>query len=170
MKEMIKRSIYLSIFMMIFTSVFSQLKDTLYVTSDDTTYAYAIVYIPVEETEQHTKVAKYAFDMGLTAVEIDYKRGKPSGRYKAYYPDGQLMEYGIYGWGSLHGDWTEYDEFGVIIIKGFYRNGLKVGKWSFRQEQIRGSYKNGLKHGKWKYYQGKQVIRTERYKRGVLIR
>ena len=165
------RTTNITVFLLLIAGHLSaQLKDTLYVTSEDSTYAYAITYIDVDETEQHTKVAKYNFDMGRTAVEIDYKRGKPSGVYRSYYPDGQLMEFGVYGWGTLNGDWKEYDEFGRLIVKGIYKNGKKNGTWAFIEEGIVGSYKNGLKTGRWKYYQGKQVIRSERYKKGVLIK
>jgi len=148
----------------------AQLKDTLFVTSGDSTYAYAIKYVEVEESDQHTKVAKYVFDMGRTAVEIDHKRGKPSGIYRSYYPDGQLMEFGVYGWGTLNGDWKEYDEFGTLIVKGLYKNGKKDGIWAFIEEGIVGRYKNDLKSGRWKYYEGNRVIRSERYKKGVLIK
>ena len=80
------------------------------------------------------------------------------------------MEYGIYGWGYLHGNWIEYDEFGEMVVKGFYRNGMKDGKWAFLSEGILGNYRKGLKHGRWKYYEGNRLVRQERYKRDILVK
>ena len=105
-------------------------------------------------------------DSTKIAVLLPYKRGKPSGLFRAFYPDGSLLIRAVYGWGSLHGDWTEYDEDGIITVKGQYRDGLRDGKWVFRRDGIRGKYKNGLKHGKWKYYNGKTITRVEKYYKG----
>ena len=166
---MIKKGSFTILLAVLFYNGIAQPKDTLFVNSEDSTYAYAITYLEAEESEQYTRVAVYQFDEQQVAVEMDHKRGKPCGRYKAYYPTGQLMEYAIFGWGYLHGDWTEYNEFGAIIIKGSYSDGKKSGKWVFKLDGIIGNYKNGLKHGQWKYYNGNLIVKRERYKKGVLV-
>ncbi len=144
--------------------------DTLYVTSGDSLYSYAVVYDPVRPLEQFKRVGRYAFDTTRVAVQLDYKRGKPSGVYRAYFPDGKPLIFAVYGWGSLHGDWTEYDEFGRVTIKGKYRDGERDGTWAFRKEGILGHYKKGRKSGKWKYFgPDGRVVRVERYRDGKLL-
>ena len=144
--------------------------DTLFITSGDTTYAYTVVYDPVEPSEQYKVIGRYTFDPERVAVSMDHKRGKPSGVYRAWYPNGSPLIFAVYGWGTLHGDWTEYDEFGRVAVKGQYRDGLREGTWAFRSEDIVGHYDKGLKHGKWKYYQNGQLIRIEKYHQGEPIR
>jgi antitoxin component YwqK of YwqJK toxin-antitoxin module len=143
--------------------------DTLYVPSGDTLFTFAVVYDPVEPAEQYKLIGRYAHDPDRVAVSIDHKRGKPSGVYRAWYPDGRPLIFAVYGWGSLHGDWTEYDEFGRITIKGQYRNGLREGTWAFRKLGIVGKYREGLKHGKWKYYDQGRLVRVEKFRNGELM-
>lgn len=140
--------------------------DTLFVPSGDTVFTYAVTYEPLQDAEQFTRIGRYAHDTGNVAVRLSYKRGKPSGVYRAYFPDGRPLIFAVYGWGSLHGDWTEYDEFGRITVKGQYRNGVRDGTWAFRKEGIVGKYKNGLQHGKWKYYANGRLMRIEKYHQG----
>ena len=143
--------------------------DTLYVPSGDTLFTFAVVYDPVEPAEQYKLIGRYAHDPQRVAVSIDHKRGNPSGGYRAWFPDGKPLIFAVYGWGSLHGDWTEYDEFGRITIKGQYRNGFREGTWAFRKLGIVGKYREGLKHGKWKYYDQGRLVRIEKYRNGELV-
>jgi hypothetical protein len=84
--------------------------DTLYVPGDDATVqALAVHYPALQQVERFVHIGHYAFDTTRMAVRMDYKRGKPSGIFRAYYPDGRPLIFAVYGWGSLHGDWTEYD-------------------------------------------------------------
>lgn len=140
--------------------------DTLYVPSGDTVFTYAVAYEPERDLEQYTRIGRYAHDTSKVAVSLGYRRGKPSGVYRAFFPDGRPLIFAVYGWGSLHGDWTEYDEFGRITIKGQYRDGVREGTWAFRKEGIVGKYHEGLKHGKWKYYANGKLVRIEKYHRG----
>ena len=139
--------------------------DTLLVTSGDTTYQLAVVMEPLQDAPAFKRVGRFATDTTRVAIEMDYKRGKPSGVYRAYYPDGKPLIFAVYGWGSLHGDWTEYDEFGGIAIKGQYRDGLRDGVWAYRSQGVVGHYEKGLKHGKWKYYENGKLVRVEKYHR-----
>ena len=75
----------------------------------------------------------------------------------------------MYGFGSLHGDWTEYDEFGRVTVKGQYRDGLRDGPWAFRTQGILGHYKKGLRHGKWKYFENGRMVRVEKYRDDKLL-
>lgn len=143
--------------------------DSLYITDNGTTTAYAVVYAPLPEgMTPFLRVGKYAFDTTRTAVTLNYKRGKPSGVYRAFYPDGKQLIFAVYGWGSLHGDWAEYDHTGRITVKGQYRQGKREGTWAFRDQGIVGHYKDGQKHGKWKYYQNGKLVRSEKWRKGQL--
>lgn len=142
--------------------------DTLYVPSGDTTYAYPLVHAPLSDAEAFVRTSRYAFDTARVAATVSYRRGKPSGVYRAYYPDGRPLIFAVYGWGSLHGDWTEYDEQGRITLKGQYRTGRREGTWSFRDQGVVGKYKDGLPHGKWRYYEDGRLARTEKWYKGKL--
>ncbi|MBZ0207788.1 MAG: hypothetical protein K8H89_15840 [Flavobacteriales bacterium] len=142
--------------------------DTLYITENGVTEAYAVVYEPIQDVERFRLVGKYAMDTARIAVQMDFKRGKPSGIYRAFYPEGQQLLFAVYGWGSLHGDWTEYDPTGRITVKGQYRMGKREGTWAFRDQGIVGHYKAGLKHGSWKYYENGKLVRKEKWHKGDL--
>ena len=144
--------------------------DTLWVPTNGSSVPYAVTYEPVRNDPQYTRIGRFAFDTGHVAIELDHKRGFPSGVYRAFYPDGRPLIFAVYGWKTLHGDWTEYDEFGVITLKGQYEQGKRDGTWMFRKEGIKGRYKNGLKHGKWTYIENGRAIRTEKYKKDTLKR
>lgn len=142
--------------------------DSLYITTGDSTKAFAVTYAPLQDVDHYRRIGKYAFDTTRTAVQLDYKRGKPSGVYRAFYPDGKPLIFAVYGWGSLHGDWTEYDPFGRITVKGQYRQGKREGTWAFRNQGIVGHYKNGEKNGSWKYYENGKLVRKEKWHKGKI--
>lgn len=142
--------------------------DTLYVPAGDSVYARAVVYDPPLVAEQYRLIGHYADMPGQVAVQLDMKRGKPSGVYRAFYPDGRPLIFAVYGWGTLHGDWTEYDEAGRVTVKGQYREGLRDGVWAFRRQGIVGHYRKGLMHGKWKTYENGKLSRVSKYRKGKL--
>ena len=143
--------------------------DSLYVSEQGGSVAYAVRYPPLGTAESFTHEGRYAMDTSRIAVRLGYKRGKPCGVYRAWYPDGALMIFAVYGWGYLNGDWTEYAPDGHIAIKGTYKQGKRDGVWAFRDQGITGHFKDGKKHGKWKYYENGQRVRFERYRNGELI-
>jgi len=143
--------------------------DSLYAPEKVGTVAYAVVYPPLRTAESFTHEGRYAMDTSRIAVRIGYKRGKPCGVYRAWYPDGAPMIFAVYGWGYLHGDWTEYAQDGHIMVKGKYKQGKRDGAWAFRDQNIVGHYKDGKKHGKWKYLDNGRVVRFERYRHGEPI-
>lgn len=143
--------------------------DSLFVHEHGTTTAYAVAYPPLKSMESFTHEGRYAMDTSRVAVRLGYKRGKPCGVYRAWYPDGAPMIFAVYGWGYLDGDWTEYAPNGLVTVKGRYKNGKRDGTWAFRGENIVGRYKDGKKHGKWKYFENGRLVRFERYRDGSLI-
>jgi len=154
----------------LFGSVLLAQPDTLWVPSFGTLVPHVVVYQPVSTEPQSKRIGKFAADTSTVAVSMDYKRGHPSGVYRAYYPDGRPLVFAVYGWDTPHGDWTEYDEMGAVSLKGQYRQGLREGLWAFKKEGIIGHYKEGRKHGNWKYYQNGRIQRTEKFKKDKLVR
>ena len=144
--------------------------DTLWIPGDSEVVPYAVRYTPISQEAQSKRIGRFAFDTTRVAVEMDYKRGTPSGIYRAFYPDGRPLIFAVYGWGTLHGDWTEYAQTGEVTLKGQYRQGERRGTWAFREEGIKGHYKHGVKHGLWKYYEKGRVVRSEKYRRGRMVR
>lgn len=145
--------------------------DSLFIQETAGVAAYAVVYPARPTTEQDfTLVGRYAMDTSRVAVKLTYKRGKPCGTYRAWYPDGALMIFAVYGWGHLDGDWTEYAPDGRVTVKGRYKDGKRDGPWAFREQGIFGHYKDGLKSGRWKYYENGHLVRNERYRDGEPVR
>ena len=143
--------------------------DSLYIQERDTTVAYAVTYSPMQPVDGFTRIGRFAMDTARVAVRLGYKRGKPCGVYRAFYPDGAPLIFAVYGWGYLEGDWTEYAPDGRITVKGRYHLGLRDGTWAFRDQGIVGKYKDGKKHGKWKFYENGRLVRVERFRRDELI-
>ncbi|MCB0766888.1 MAG: hypothetical protein KDB95_06735 [Flavobacteriales bacterium] len=144
--------------------------DTLWVPTSGVMVPHAVAYEPISDAPQYKRIGRFVADTSRIAVSMDYKRGHPSGVYRAYYPDGRPLIFAVYGWDSPHGDWTEYDEQGNVSLKGQYRRGLRDGTWAFRKDGIVGHYKEGMKHGKWKYYEKGRVTRSEKYRKDELVR
>lgn len=161
------RKLFLAAPLVAGTMAFAQ-PDSLYITTDGHVQAYAVVYGPLQPVERFRRTGHYAFDTARTAVTIDYKRGKPSGIYRAFYPNGKQLLFAVYGWGSLHGDWTEYAPDGRITVKGQYRQGKREGTWAFRDQGIVGHYKDGQQHGRWKYYEDGKLTKREKWRKGEL--
>jgi len=144
--------------------------DTLWIPDQGGVVPYVVQYAPVRMDPQYKRIGHFTFDTTKVAVELGFKRGQTSGIYRAFYPDGRPLIFAVYGFGSLHGDWTEYAEDGSITLKGQYRQGKREGLWAFRKEGIIGHYKNGEKHGKWKYFVNGRQNRQEKFRKGALKR
>jgi len=142
--------------------------DSLFFYFQGKAWSEEINYPPKPDSVYFTWTGTYALENSPVAVTIPFKRGKESGVYRAFYPNGRLMIFAVYGWGGLHGDWTEYDELGAIQVKGQFRDGLRDGPWIFKKEGIRGKYKKGQKNGKWKYYEQGVLTKIEKYRKGSL--
>lgn len=162
------RTLFLSFTLFLIQALHAQ-PDSLYIAEKVVTVAYAVTYPPLKTAESFTHEGRYAMDTSRIAVRLGFKRGKPCGVYRAWYPDGAPMIFAVYGWGYLNGDWTEYGQDGRITVKGKYKEGKRDGIWAFREQGIVGHYKDGKKHGKWKYYENGRLVRFERYRNGEPI-
>lgn len=47
-----------------------------------------------------------------------------------YHNDGKVSQTGSYtADGKLNGEWLTYNTAGEVLVKAYYKNGKKVGKW-----------------------------------------
>lgn len=53
-----------------------------------------------------------------------------------YYENGSVKEQGFYKDKKLHGEWKMYNQEGVLIVKAYYANGKKTGKWLFIKDGV----------------------------------
>ena len=79
-----------------------------------------VVYRPSYTTTSlyQKKIAVFPNDTSQVAIEKTYLRGVLNGIYKVYYPSGQLKVRAVYANGRPNGEFTWYDEQGIIRIKG----------------------------------------------------
>jgi antitoxin component YwqK of YwqJK toxin-antitoxin module len=86
----------------------------------------------------------------------NYQNGSPSGYWKQYYANGNLMKEGNYSNGQLSGNWIFYYSSGIKKEEGNYQNNIKSGNWTYYYENgkisSQGNYSNGNKEGQWAYY------------------
>ena len=69
-----------------------------------------------------------------------------------YYDNGQIEQHGFFKDKKLHGTWTYFNTAGEKVSLGSYVNGVKTGKWLFKN-------KEGVKEVN--YIDGKVVKVTE---------
>jgi len=81
-------------------------------------------------------------------------KGRPSGTWKWYYESGNILREEIYTKGLREGLMTEYSDSGIVITKGEFLDGLKMGAWSYQLGDYKeeGEYLNGERIGAWKHY------------------
>lgn len=88
--------------------------------------------------------------------EGNYQNGSPSGYWKQYYANGNLMKEGNYSNGQLSGNWIFYYHSGTKKEEGNYQYNIQNGHWTYYYENgsisSQGNYSNGNKEGEWKYY------------------
>ncbi len=52
-----------------------------------------------------------------------------------YNDDGQLEQHGFFKDKKLHGTWTYFNAEGEKVAIGKYSNGIKTGKWLFKNDE-----------------------------------
>jgi len=92
----------------------------------------------------------------IISSQGNYQNGNPSGYWKLYYSNGNLMREGNYSNGQLSGYWKFYYSTGVEEEEGNYQNNIKSGNWIYYYPSgiisSEGNYSNGVKQGQWTYY------------------
>ena len=110
-----------------------------------------VIYRTPTEGYYFKKVAVYKSDTSQVAIQKTFTNYGQNGAYKVFYPSGKPMILTVFANNNIHGDWSWYSENGAIKIKGKYRNGVKYGYWTYKEQRFYGRYKNGLRHRKWLY-------------------
>lgn len=138
---------------------------------DTSSIAYQVVY---KETlvNGYFSLERYVFadDTSTIAIEKNTTNGVQNGITRVYYPSGKLRIKAIYGSGKLQGEWTLYDEEGIIITKGVYNYGIKHGYWAYKSIGTYGRYVKGKKHRNWKKKDKNGVKHKAWYWRGEFKR
>lgn len=99
-------------------------------------------------------VGEWKFYFQDKSLEIigDYdQKGRKVGEWIWFYPSGDTMVVAHYEDGELDGDYVEYDEQGIPLVKGEYVAGLEEGLWTYRNGDSReyGKYDGGKQTGLW---------------------
>ena len=91
----------------------------------------------------------------------NYKKGELDGVWKWYDKTGFIIRLETWDNGLEDGEFIEYDSYKNLILKGFYKNGLRVGEWFYHVNDHKelGDYLNGERDGIWVYnYSDKQKM------------
>lgn len=99
-------------------------------------------------------VGEWKFYFQDKSIEIvgDYdQKGRKVGEWIWFYPSGDTMIVAHYEDGEYDGEYIEYDEEGIPIVKGEYVAGLEEGTWTYRNGESReyGKYDGGKRTGLW---------------------
>jgi antitoxin component YwqK of YwqJK toxin-antitoxin module len=130
----------------------------------------------------------------FTKTVNTFKNGVPEGKQLEYFITDTLGKVFYYKNGKLNGNYFEFYPSGKLKYKGNYKDNLKIGIWTYFNEQNKiltkdtipwtgsfrgrdslgtviaeGSYKNGLQTGEWVYMDSDgHVIEKINYKDGVV--
>ena len=112
-------------------------------------------------------------DTGKLRVSGNYKNGVLEGKFKAYYPNGNLQGEVTYKNGEMNGEYKEYNENKNIRLSGSYKNSLQDGEWkSYLEDGTLESiinYKDGELNGiKEDYYKNGNVWTRQEFKNNEL--
>lgn len=102
-----------------------------------------------------------------------YKNGVLDGKFKAYYPNGNLQGEVTYKNGEMNGEYREYNENKNIRLSGSYKNNLQDGEWKSYLEdgtlETIVNYKDGELNGlKEDYYKNGNVWIRQEFKNNDL--
>ncbi len=100
--------------------------------------------------------------------------GNKDGQYKKYNEKGVKIEQGQYKDDAKTGIWKEYDDEGNLVSETPYAGGVENGEYRkyFSNNKIeeKGMYESGAKNGVWEYYNldGK-LVKKANYDRGYRV-
>ena len=99
----------------------------------------------------------YEYTAGrMLSVGGEFLEGKKQGTWVFYSVDGVLEKKVNYSKDSLDGEYLVFFENGDTLTGGFYKNGLKNGKWSWKNDtgkmDMEGGFEGGMQNGIWNYY------------------
>lgn len=112
----------------------------------------------------------YFVDKTIEITGTYNAKGHKEGEWIWFYPNGDTMIVANYDDGDAEGDYVEYDEDGVPLVKGRYVAGYEEGHWLYRNGPAteQGQYEGGKQTGLWKttYDNGRTAFEI-RYDEGV---
>lgn len=165
------RKLNVLIFLLFPVLSFAQIVDEV-IQLDTITETVKVIFKPsaVNSSGYVKKIGVFANDTAQVAVEKTYIRNTLNGIYKVYYPSGKPKVKAVFANGNPNGEFTWYNENGIIRVKGLYKDSVKHGFWAYKYLKIYGKYKKGKKHGKWyKLDDNRQKIKSY-YSYGKLIK
>lgn len=100
---------------------------------------------------------------GNKMQEFTYTRGKKNGPHKAYHLSGEIKIEGNFKNDLFDGDWTYYDERGVLVGEGSFKEGTgSVMFYDNKGLPLRLTrYLHNKKHGKEEYYTPSGAVMKE---------
>ncbi len=110
------------------------------------------------------------FESGELSYEGDFEGGIRVGYWKAYYRNGRVAWQGSYNadTGAKEGVWDEFSWLGNPMLRGEFRDNLRVGPWQEWHDngelQATGNYENDERVGDWnEYWYSGAFWRTSHY-------
>lgn len=97
-------------------------------------------------------------------------KGQQNGVWNLYYETGDTMRTVEYLDGLYDGKYIFYNDSGLVISSGTFKEGYEEGEWFYINGNNRqfGSYFNGEKIGEWRsYYNKKQIVFKGKYENGL---
>tara|TARA_R110001592_G_scaffold53477_3_gene163930 strand:- start:8086 stop:9219 length:1134 start_codon:yes stop_codon:yes gene_type:complete len=164
------KKVVLNLFILIPFISFSQEVIEEIIPIDTNSFTYKVIH--KETVGDYFQLKRYVFagDTSTIAIEKNFSNGHQNGLTRVYYPSGKLRVKALYGNDKFQGEWTNYDENGIILIKGVYNFGIKHGYWAYKKEGIYGRYVKGKKHRNWKKKDKNGVKHKAWYWRGEFKR
>ena len=72
----------------------------------------------------------------IFAQETTYKKEGGLVAVTHYYENGNVKETGFYKNKKLHGEWTKYNKKGIKVVRAYYNDGKKTGKWMYSLDGV----------------------------------
>ena len=115
----------------------------------------------------------YSRSPHILTKEESYKDGIKDGRWRVYYPEGQLLSEVFWKDGKRDGSWKEFFKNGDPSIEASFKNGKLEGEYvQFAIGRVvikEGNYVNGKMDGIWFTYNDKgELVKKDRYSNGFL--
>lgn len=101
----------------------------------------------------------------------NYKNGKLNGTKTVNFKSGKPTEISNYKNGILDGVFIKYDESGVALEESFYVNGELSGETTYRAPDglvvAKGKFRNGIKVGIWQFFENGKLESEDNYDQPV---
>jgi antitoxin component YwqK of YwqJK toxin-antitoxin module len=101
----------------------------------------------------------------------NYKNGKLNGTKTVNFKSGKPAEISNYKNGILDGVFIKYDESGVALEESFYVNGELSGETTYRAPDglvvAKGKFRNGIKVGIWQFFENGKLESEDNYDQPV---